>query len=522
MRPPSIPFQVIALAPFRHGEEKAWRHDPIRAEKTNIDQIMAELGVSLYIPLPENLCRLDGLELAFGKIRDFHPDTMAEKNPSLGKLLEARQFVRQAKIEGHSAESIYIRLKDWPGLPMDLTFDPAQPKPPTPGLINDILKMVEIPGEISTSPGETGSFTDQIDRTLNRIVGHVFASEDFKRLESTWRGLKFLLSRGGFDGEVILKIVPVSSGSLEETLDSLLPGMIQDLPSLVIIDLPFDSSEPRLSLLERVAAFSESLMAPSLIWITPGFLSIDSWEDLSRLPFLPHHMEEHRFARWRKFRENPSARWIAATCNRLLSRYPYGPDNKTKNVRLTESQDGPWMSPVWALGSLIGQSLAKTGWPTRFAAWKDMRLLDLPLIAAKGTRNLATEAHFSDDRIDQFIRSGIIPLVAPFNKDLAFMPAETTAAGGSLAHQLFLSRITHLIFWCRENLGEDPEPGNIEQGLTKAFSLFWEKTGHPAPENLEISVVKPDPDKPAMAKITIAPPKQILPSGEKIELEFQW
>jgi type VI secretion system protein ImpC len=522
MRPPSIPFQVIALAPFRHGEEKTWRHDPIRVEKTNIDQVMAELGVSLYIPLPENLCRLDGLELAFGKIRDFHPDTMAEKNLSLGKLLEARQFVNEAKIEGLSAESIYNRLKDWPGFPMDVTFDPSEPKPPTPGPIDDILKMVEVPGEISISPGDTGSFTDQIDRTLNRIVGHIFSSEDFRRLESTWRGLKFLLSRGEFNGDKVLKIIPVSSGSLEETLGSLLPRMIQDLPSLVIIDLPFDSSEPRLSLLEKVAAFSENLMAPSLIWITAGFLSIDSWEDLSRLPFLPHHMEEHRFARWRKFKETPSARWIAATCNRFLSRYPYGPDNKTKNVHLTESQDGPWMSPVWALGSLIGQSLAKTGWPTRFTAWKDMRLLDLPLTTAGGTRNLATEANFSDDRIDQFIRSGIIPLVAPFNKDLAFMPVETTAAGGSLAHQLFLSRISHLIFWCRENLGEDLDPDNIEQGLTKAFSLFFEKTGHTAPENLEISVGKPEPDQPATAKIIIDPPKQILPSGEKIELELRW
>jgi hypothetical protein len=102
------------------------------------------------------------------------------------------------------------------------------------------------------------------------------------------------------------------------------------------------------------------------------------------------------------------------------------------------------------------------------------------------------------------------------------MPVETTAAGGSLAHQLFLSRISHLIFWCRENLGEDLDPDNIEQGLTKAFSLFFEKTGHTAPENLEISVGKPEPDQPATAKIIIDPPKQILPSGEKIELELRW
>ncbi len=95
-------------------------------------------------------------------------------------------------------------------------------------------------------------------------------------------------------------------------------------------------------------------------------------------------------------------------------------------------------------------------------------------------------------------------------------------AAGSLSYQLFVNRITQFLFWCKDNLGPDLEPADIERGLREAFNLWWESTGHRVPEGLEISVTKPDPEKPTQVSIVIEPSREILPSREKVELSFNW
>ncbi|MDI6755422.1 MAG: type VI secretion system contractile sheath large subunit, partial [Thermodesulfobacteriota bacterium] len=339
--------------------------------------------------------------------------------------------------------------------------------------------------------------------------------------ESVWRGLKLLMKQGRRDGEIELRIVPVSLNTLEETLDHLWPGLIQDLPSLIILDLPFDNSPRSLELLEKIALFAETLLVPAVCWITPKFFYLDTWPDLPKLPFLPHYLEEPVFAKWRHLKESSSARWMALTCNRFLVRFPYGTDNKPGLIQFEEAEK-LWISPVWAVGSLIVQSFARNGWPTRFTDWQNIKLENLALSQGEGNKHLSTEALFADDRIEQFIKGGFIPLIAPPNKDNAFLPVETTVAGSPLSHQLFLARITQFLFWCKDNWEQDLEPNILEKRLKEAFSLFWERTGHQRPQVLEISVSKPNPAKPASVRIAVEPSRQILLSGKKVELEMNW
>jgi len=170
----------------------------------------------------------------------------------------------------------------------------------------------------------------------------------------------------------------------------------------------------------------------------------------------------------------------------------------------------------------VGQSVVQTGWPTRFTDWQRVRIEGLPLYQAAANKLLPTETSFSEDRIEQFIRGGIIPLVTSHNKDIAFTPYETTVAGTPLNYQLLVTRISRLLFWCKDNFEEDVEPAELEKDLKRAFSLFWENTGHPAPENLEISVQRPDPDKSAMVRLEFEPSRQILSPAETVELKFYW
>jgi type VI secretion system protein ImpC len=221
-------------------------------------------------------------------------------------------------------------------------------------------------------------------------------------------------------------------------------------------------------------------MAPSLCWITSKFFYLDHWDEMKRLPFLPHYLEEPAFAKWRNLRKIPSARWMGLSCNRFLARYPYGPDNKPRLIQFDEPQP-LWVSPVWAIGSLIGQSFIKNGWPTRFTEWREIRLDGLALWAPEENKQIPTEVPFSDERIDQFVKGGILPLISMLNKDSVFLPAETTVAGGSLAYQLFLSRISQFIFWCKDNLGPGLGPADLEENLKKGLCVVLGKVGPSRP-----------------------------------------
>ncbi|MDH4268534.1 MAG: type VI secretion system contractile sheath large subunit, partial [Deltaproteobacteria bacterium] len=376
MQIPSMPFKVLVFAPLRPQEKTFWGQEPVEVDKTNVDQVMEDMELSLYVPLPKNLCPAGGLTLGFQRLKDFHPDTIIANTPFLKNLREAIKFIEDSRFKGLSDEETCARLKSWPGLPIEIKVEPRRTnrtKSSPSSLIDDILNKVSLPDEGSGPSTEMQSCSSQIESLLRQILKQIFLDEDFRNLESVWRGLRFLLKQEGGNGEVRLGIVPVSLETLEETLNHLLPGLIQDLPSLIILDLPFDNSPRSLEILEKIASFSETLLVPAVGWITPKFFYLENWQDLPQLPFLPHYLEEPPFAKWRQLTKTSSGRWLAVTCNRFLVRFPYGTDNKPGLVQFEESEN-LWISPVWAVGNLIAQSFVKSGWPTRFTEWQRIRL----------------------------------------------------------------------------------------------------------------------------------------------------
>ena len=323
------------------------------------------------------------------------------------------------------------------------------------------------------------------------------------------------------EAPVRLQIVPVTPDTLEETLDELLPKLVSNLVSLILVDLGFDMSARSIELLEKIASFSETLLVPCLTWIKPGFFFVDTWQELNKLPFLPHYMDDMSFAKWRSLREKPSARWLSLFCNRFLTRYPYGTDNSPRLTRFEE--EGPlWISPVWAAGALMVQSLARCGWPTRFSAGGVARLEDLVMQADATGKSLCTEMFVADERLDQLIRCGITPLAGGYNTDSAFIPRETTAGDAALSYQLFVSWISRFILWCRDNFSGDITPVELEDTLKKTFSLFWQQTSQAEPEELEIAATKTGEDERVIVSLSIKPSRAILPSADRLDMEFYW
>jgi len=522
MQIPSMPFKVLALAPFRAANDTIWSNNPITVDKTDLDHVMADLELSLFVPIPNHLCPAGGIDIKISRMKDFHPDQLVQKNGYLKNLVDVEEFINAASSKGTPVQEINSRLQTWPGLPpLTLETDTQKPKKKSERAIDNILDMVALPDEQTGTASPKSGASNQVASILQGVLDHIFSNKTFIELESIWRGLRFFLQQGGANGDVTLDIVPVAAETLGETLDLLTVHLVQNLPSLIIVDLPFDNSSLSLEHLQKIAQFSETLMVPALCWITKDFLYIDDWNDFNKLPFLPNHVDGPHYAKWHKLEQSSAGRWLSVTCNRFLSRYPYGKDNKTRGVEFNEKGQA-WTAPVWAAAGLLAQSFVKTGWPTRFTDHQNIIIEDLPLNAEHPDKQIPTETFFTNDRLDQFTRIGIMPLACIQNKDIVFTPVETTVAGISLSHQAFLTSFTKCIFWCLDNLSKDPDPRVIEENFKKALSLFWEKSGHPVPDSLKLTAGKKGSDDRMPLRIEVVPPSSILASGEKIELDLAW
>jgi len=270
MQIPFMPFKVLALAPFRFNDSIPWTQPPVSIDHTNIDDVMGALEIVHYFPIPTDLCPAGGLDMKFSHIKDFHPESMVQNIPFLKHLLEAKNYLTDPGTRNLSVQEKTAKLQQWPDLPpIRIESEKKDSKPQSTDVIDNILDMIALPDE---SPGPSPKFqteSAQIDSILQQVLNHIFIHEKFRHSETAWRGLKLLLQQSAGDSDVKLEIMPVTLNTLEEILDNLTADLIQNLPSLILIDFPFDNSPFCIKLLEKISGLAEVLLVPAMVWITP-------------------------------------------------------------------------------------------------------------------------------------------------------------------------------------------------------------------------------------------------------------
>jgi len=364
MNVPFVPLKILALAPFLGPDCPVWGRGPLGVDPANVDQAIEEIGPTCTVPVPRDLYPEGNLEIPFRKLKDFHPDSLVQNIPGLRNLWEAKTWMEEARKRNLAPHEINARLAQWPNLPpIRVETAPKKPRVASRESLDKILDMVAVPDKESAVSSEGQEATGRIDGILKEILRHIFLDETFRTLEASWRGLNLLLRQlDNRSSDVRIEIVPVSPDSLDETLGALTAEVIDELPSVVLVDLPFDSTPRSLELLHRVAQFSETLLIPAITWIRPAFFHIDTWWDIKKLSFLPHYLEEPPFARWQSLKKAPAARWLVVTCNRFLARYRHAVSISRSTVPCGSVRCGRW--ETLSSGALLrqdGQPDSRTG-----------------------------------------------------------------------------------------------------------------------------------------------------------------
>ncbi len=516
-------YKILALAPFNPDQTTIWEGAPWPIDRHSFDEVIELMHLHLFQPLDKFLCPEGGIDLHVNSLKSLHPDGIAKNTPYFTKLIQAKTFITDARRNGLSASDIRQGLHQWPDLPPIHVKDVRpEPTPSTKTRLENILDMVAISENQPAAMSHQKEETEQIEQIIQQILAALFANPIFNEMESAWRGTRLLVQQGFSDathGRICIASVHLET--LEKSLEALTPHLLDDLPNAILLDLPFDNRPLSFERLKTVVEWAGTLMVPVIAWVPSDFLSISSWQDIHTLPFIPNHIDTIAYAKFANLRTANEGQWVCLLCNRFLIRYPYGEENKPRHVAFSENRH-PWVSPVWAAGTLIAQSFEKTGWPTRMTDIRSFHVQDLALQTLHSIGPIVSETLFGHDRQDQLLRAGITPLTAEAGRDIAFFPKLVSITGTSLSFQLLLSQTTQFVLWCKDHLPTETNPAELKAQLEKAFLLFSNQSTPPGFEHIEITVQSTNMQGRLPVHITLTPQSFVVTNQKQIELHIDW
>lgn len=366
----------------------------------------------------------------------------------------------------------------------------------------------------------------KIDETISSQLDEVLHHATFQKVESTWRGLKFLTDRTDFKSNTRIELLDCDKETLredfEEAPDTTQSGFFNhiytqeyDTPggepiSAVVANFEFDRSAPDVELLTEVSKVASAAHCPFISAIGPQFFGKDSVEEIPKIQDVSSYMDRAEYIRWKGFRETEDSRYVGMVFPRFLLRLPYGEENPVRTFNYNEGVSGEqhdrycWGNSAFAFASNMVRSFKKHGWTVNIRGPEaGGKLEGLPIHfyeSGRGTESkIPTEVLISETKELEFADHGFIPLSYYKNSDYAcFFSANSTqkpveydtpeATANSrinsrLPYIFLVSRIAqYLKVLQRESIGSLKSRQDLENELNAWLQKMVTKMNNPEPE----------------------------------------
>lgn len=423
----------------------------IEIDRDNFDRVMASLAPAIGLARLDNrvpaseapelagsAC-LEGL-LKFRCLQDFTPLNIVNNVPALAAIYARRHRLRdlQTKLEIAPAvmrccESLVAREPDEQAETLLGEFETAFPQGSMPEewaaaepgdevcrcLLDDMLGADAAPErrrhclqmlgqyhrdvvqwlhamedvERADNLRRQGVFTmldariAELDTVLADQLNVILHAPAFQRLEASWRGLHYLVSRAETGDLLKLRVLNISKRELQEDLDKALEfdqshvfkliyeaeyGTYGGNPfSALVGDYEFDRSADDFDLLNKVAQIAAAAHAPFIAAAYARLFDLNTFEHLANPRDLSKIFESLELEGWREFRRQEDSRYVTLALPRVLMRLPWGGDRgeRVDGLAFEEDVDGRdqsrflWGNPAWILAERITNAFACHGWP---------------------------------------------------------------------------------------------------------------------------------------------------------------
>jgi len=369
----------------------------------------------------------------------------------------------------------------------------------------------------------------EIDEQLSKQVNEVLHHPDVQKLESSWRGLKYMVDNVDFRENIKVELMNCSKDDLaadfEDTPEIPKSGLYQKAYAreygvfggspvgMIVANYDFDQNQGDVELLRNCAAVASMAHAPFVTNASPKFFGCDSYLEVPKLRDLQAIFESPKYAAWNSFRESEDARYVGLTGPRFLLRRVYGKENiPVKEFNFEEDVIGEHESYLWggsafAFATRVADSFAKYRWcpniigPNAGGAVEGLPLHQYEAMGELQTK-IPTEVQLTLRREFELSEQGFIGLTyrkdsdnaAFFSANSAQKPkrfpdtpegkkAETNYRLGTMLPYMFIvARLAHYVKVLQtEQIGTWKERSDLERELNKWISQYVTEMDNPAP-----------------------------------------
>lgn len=445
------------------------------------------------------------VELSFRSFKDFDPEEVARQVRPLRELLDLRSKLANLRTTLQGNEKLDKLLQEVSSNPQKLhqlqaEVSPAPPAPETPArntphretlraeppergiwssarateqpsIIDQVAEVMpgEAPGRETTrdlvrefvtgaAEGNAMGARDseaminqriaQIDHLISLQLAEVLHSAEFQTLESTWRGLHFLLRRTRKAAHVQIRVLNVNKKELltqfqrgrgrhessfaRKVLDHVAGTQGVAPLGLMIGGFAIGRHPEDVELMERMAQLCAAAHVPFLASAAPELLGVSNFNEIVDAFELHQIFHAIVYAKWTHFSARVESRYTGLTLPRMLLRLPYGRDGvRVEAFEFEEGVDGSdasrllWGSAGWAFAARCAGDFERYGWfGSRRADDDPGDIRDLPVFAFRtDDGDIATigpaEIAVSEARYGDFRALGLIPLCGVSGADRA-------------------------------------------------------------------------------------------------------
>ncbi len=379
--------------------------------------------------------------------------------------------------------------------------------------IDELLKPGRETAKIS--PGLVDEMIADIDKKLSRQMDTILHNEEFQRLESSWRSLKYLIDHTDFRENIKVELLNVSKQDLiddfEDSPEIVKSGLYKIVYTseygqfggqpygMMVGNYDFGPGNQDMALLENLASVATMAHAPFTGGAGPSFFGLDDFSGLPNLKDLKSLFEGPQYTKWRSLRQMEDARNISLALPKFLLRLPYGPDNiptKTFNYKEDVSSGDDsfcWGNAAFAFATRVADSFAKYRWcaniigPQGGGAVEDLPIYQYEAMGEIQNK-IPTQIEISDRKEFELAEEGFIALTMRKGSDnAAFFSANSIQKskkfantpegkqaelnyklGTQLPYTFVVSRLAHYLKVIqRENIGTWKDRGELEDELNK-------------------------------------------------------
>lgn len=510
-----LPFRVLVVGAFTNQLSDYDTEHPVSVNVNNLDDVIKSLNIVITISvvnrLHDNSSKHIEIEIPIESMHDFTPDGIVRKVPEIQELLEVHKLLQCFRGAHNDSDAAILPVNDYAnidriiaslsnsGIELDLTDDMSRDVP--------------------------ASVLAELDRRIGEQLDEIIHANDFMRLESSWRSLKFLVDSNLYNENCLIELLSVSKEALISDFEDVPEithsrfydivyssefGQFGGRPYGVIVgDYEFAPDPRDMKLAQQLATVSSMAHAPFISGAHCSMFDIDNISDITRIRDFSSIYEQTKFAKWNAFRQTDEARYFALTVPRYRLRGAYGLDNDSNNtVSYLEStaggnMHGLWGNSAYAFATRLIDSFSKYRWCINITGVEDGKVDKISMETFEGaviSSKIPTQVLISDRQNREISSQGFIPLsmhkgsnIAAFfasNSVIAKKGFSNDAKGkeASLSHHLG-SQLQYLFITCRiahylkmmqrEHMGAWKNKSDIERELNDWIKQYVSDMDNP-------------------------------------------